>query len=292
MGQMDFCSQANSISDCVNNGDVYASSGAVGGILGSYGILSLNITEETCACFTIDGCVNYGNVANGDGILGTGGILGLSATMTDSTDELLITECINYGEISAKTAGHVGGILGSSEKALSGGVTKIASCANSGNILFGDGQGVYKTPDEILAVAEEDEEDSAETVASNKTILMVGSSALGGIVGHSRLCIVSDCANIGKIYYSSESSAFSGGICGMYLYIPDTDTYTIETSSLTACVSTNEVEAAYGLAYDWGEETISDVTLVSPEQAQSAFEAIESLIVVAEYGSVSGNDQE
>ncbi|MCD8321296.1 MAG: hypothetical protein LUC89_00230 [Oscillospiraceae bacterium] len=263
VGQADPSAVESTLSGCANHGAVYASNAAVGGIMGSYGIFSLYVKAENCVQFAILDCVNDGDVSNEQGILGTGGILGLADTLTDTTDTLLLSGCVNYGDVQGSVSGHLGGILGTSEGTLSGGVVRITGCGNSGSIILGDGAGELTSADDVLD----------GYTAEESALLMVGSSAVGGIVGCSRLCVITDCVNIGALYLDSETIAFGGGICGLYMFIPDDDFYTAETSGIADCICVEGV-AAYGIISDWGEETIANVTVLSEEEAQSAFAAL------------------
>ena len=83
-----------SAKNCVNNGNITASSTGIGGILGIY-----YEAATGTGTVTITGCVNNGKVK---GTWGIGGIAG------DTLGE--ITGCVNNGEISA--SGDLGGIVG------------------------------------------------------------------------------------------------------------------------------------------------------------------------------------
>ena len=82
------------ITNCVNNGNIIASSTGIGGILGIY-----YEAATGTGSVTITGCVNNATVK---GTWGVGGIAG------DTLGE--ITGCVNNGSISAQ--GDLGGIVG------------------------------------------------------------------------------------------------------------------------------------------------------------------------------------
>ena len=103
-------SDSISISDCVNFGNVTASSTGIGGI---FGILEGGTSATGTAVIT--NCVNNGNVS---GSWGIGGIAG----DTPGT----IMGCVNNGTLNA--SGDLGGIIG---KAYG----KITECTNNGNVI-------------------------------------------------------------------------------------------------------------------------------------------------------------
>ncbi len=113
------------IISCTNNGEI--SSNSASGIAGR------------ASSATIEKCANYGKLTNQNsnaGIAPSGGILGTFSTAY--SDEVLISNCYNAGEISCQRANsRVGGILGDDRKdGNRTGTTKltIENCYNVGKI--------------------------------------------------------------------------------------------------------------------------------------------------------------
>lgn len=252
------------ISGCVNSGSVYASEGANGGIIGFYGV-SISVSEEDAARLTVEDCVNEGRVSNGEGILGTAGILGHAEPVTNTTDTLLLTGCVNEGEIAGGTSARVGGILGGSSMGTMA-VIQIVDCGNGGTLSIGDGQRKFTTSLNLL----NSEDYSAEDAAAQS----VGGGSIGGIAGYARLCLIDGCVNAGEIYIDSETDVFGGAICGMYFYLEEEEFYSAETSALTNCVYSDEIETAYDTMKGSGEETVSNVTAVSASEALEQYEKL------------------
>ncbi len=100
-----------------NYGDV-SSVAALGGLVG-----------EALAALTVDGCANYGTVVGGDGLVGTGGILGHQ----NGSITYAVKNTANYGAVSAVS--NVGGFVGKISPSGTGkGVVKADNCANYGNL--------------------------------------------------------------------------------------------------------------------------------------------------------------
>ena len=175
------------IENCYNYGNVQAR-GKAAGIAGQ-------------ANKPIIGCINYGNV---NGTWALGGVVGFVAKDNSTT----ITNCVNFGTITASSTG-IGGIFGIAyEGATSNGNVVITGCVNNGSVkgTWGIGGIAGDTIGEITGCV------------NNGNISAQGD--LGGIVG---MCYgkVADCTNNGDIV---GSSVYVGGIVGRLFVLTHLDT--------------------------------------------------------------------
>ena len=225
---------ASTVKNCVNYGDVTGSAWIIGGIAGSGGHDVINcvnygnitstgndvvggIAGSTKNTGKIENCYNYGNInargkaagivgqankpvigcANyGDinGVWALGGIVGY----TKNTESVIITDCVNFGNITATSTG-IGGIFGIIEGGASAkGAANITNCINNGNVkgTWGVGGIAGDTPGTI-----------ADCV-NNGTLDAQGD--LGGIIGKV-YGKVESCVNNGDV---SATSVNVGGIVG------------------------------------------------------------------------------
>ena len=165
------------IENCYNYGTVQAR-GKAGGIIGQ-------------ANKPVLGCVNYGDV---NGTWALGGIVGY----TQNTDSVTISDCINFGNITATSTG-IGGIFGIIEGGASAtGAAAITNCTNNGNVKgsWGIGGIAGDTPGTITGCV------------NNGTLNASGD--LGGIVGKF-YGKATECTNNGDVIGTSVNV---GGIVG------------------------------------------------------------------------------
>ena len=236
--------QASDVINCVNYGNVTGTSYIIGGIAGSGGhnITNCfnfgNVTSTANDCVggiagstkntgKIENCYNYGNVqargkaagiagqankpiigcinyGNVNGTWALGGVVGFVA----KDNSVTITNCVNFGTITASSTG-IGGIFGIAyEGATSNGNVVINGCVNNGIVkgTWGIGGIAGDTIGEITGCV------------NNGAISAQGD--LGGIVG---MCYgkVADCTNNGDIV---GSSVYVGGIVGRLFVLTHLDT--------------------------------------------------------------------
>ena len=185
------------ISNCQNEGDVFAVSGGyTGGIVG-------NISGGSSI---IRNCYNGGDVGNSGRYIG--GIVGNSGT--DST----IEACYNTGEIRSGDS-NVGGIVGYNN------FGDVINCFNAGNVTNGSGiiGGAYHSG----------------TMANCINIGRVSGSYEGGIISSVYQAEIKNCVNLGEVLgsscggiigqISSCSAVYSywGGNCGLEFGYGSTD---------------------------------------------------------------------
>ena len=165
------------IENCYNYGNINAR-GKAAGIVGQ-------------ANKPVIDCVNYGDI---NGVWALGGIVGY----TKNTESVIITDCVNFGNITASSTG-IGGIFGIIEGGASAkGAANITNCINNGNVkgTWGVGGIAGDTPGTI-----------ADCV-NNGTLDAQGD--LGGIIGKA-YGKVESCVNNGDV---SATSVNVGGIVG------------------------------------------------------------------------------
>lgn len=126
------------IEKCVNNASIKSSSiedgVGVGGIVGKL--------DATTIGSTITECVNLGRISDGES---TGGIVGYGTTTGNASQAVIISKCINIGELTPTSDNRgvfVSGILGCS--AFTGTASTIENCLNKGNIMICRGSHNYQ----------------------------------------------------------------------------------------------------------------------------------------------------
>ena len=200
--------QASTVKDCVNYGNVTATSWIIGGIAGSGG-------------HDVIGCVNYGTVKSNDGVVG--GIIG----ETKNTGS--VSNCINYGTIIA--GGKTGGIIGQANKPVIGCINygdvsgvwavggvvgfikggescKITDCVNNGNVTASS-----TSIAGILGLSEDGSGVVTVTGCVNNGSISTVSWGCGGISGQTHGTI-SNCVNNGAISAMGESGGIVGKLSG------------------------------------------------------------------------------
>lgn len=126
------------IKNCVNNASITSTStnddGVVGGIVGKL--------DATTTGSTITECVNLERISDGKY---TGGIVGYGTTTESASKTVIISKCINIGELtptSNDSGVFVSGILGYS--AFIETASTIENCLNKGNIMISEGSHNYQ----------------------------------------------------------------------------------------------------------------------------------------------------
>lgn len=126
------------IEKCVNNASITSTStnddGVVGGIVGKL--------DATTTGSTITECVNLERISDGKY---TGGIVGYGTTTESASKTVIISKCINIGELtptSNDSGVFVSGILGYS--AFIETASTIENCLNKGNIMISEGSHNYQ----------------------------------------------------------------------------------------------------------------------------------------------------
>jgi hypothetical protein len=273
---------AYTIADCENSGVVEGGICA-GGILAQYFGFSLRVDGENQTELLISQCVNSGTVTTDSGITGAGGILGACESLETP---FTIEECVNSGTVQSLDGGRVGGILGSSAFLTNedpGPFYTIRNCVNSGTLGLGDQEQEFA--DATFRTASADEKTNSEYDA----ILVMGGSAIGGIVGFHQQGIIDQCVNTGTIRYDStmvacataqgsssgeddeseETAIFAGAIAGLFLYLDDA---TYAEAQITSCQYASSSPQAFAkLSATANYDTcVKQVTAVSEADAQSA----------------------
>ena len=225
---------ASTVIGCVNYGDVTGSSWIIGGVAGSGGHEIINCVNygnvtsvgndvvggiagstkntgkiENCYNYgtisargkaagivgqankPVSGCVNYGDV---NGVWALAGIVGY----TKNTDSVVITDCVNFGNITATSTG-IGGIFGIIEGGASAtGAAAITNCTNNGNVkgTWGVGGIAGDTPGVITACINNG--------------MVSASGDLGGIIGKA-YGKITECINNGEVVGTQVNI---GGIVG------------------------------------------------------------------------------
>ena len=241
--------ECDAVIGCVNNATVTATDSYVGGVVGECESMidctnGGKVKGESYvggvggyASESIDGCVNHGAVEAGSrsgAILLTpswssmttgtytyaGGIVGCSSGE--------ITDCINNGNVSGDAIG-VAGITG-----MSGNYATVSGCVNNGEINAGLGRIATGT----------DEDEYGNTIGTSYLNLSAG----GGISGYN-LGAVDNCLNTGIVNGepTSYSYVYANGEAEEPTLVPVYTTGSvvgvtglIETSSVSACLSTSE----------------------------------------------------
>lgn len=252
LGRTDEFGTGAIITNCTNDGKIYASMGNVGGVVGSFekGVITGcknygTIDASTAAVGGIISYLNDGAITNCQNysIIGskatiTGICSGIAASSWGNTETCtnygnitssydaggivgsnwgLIDHCENYGKITAKYS--AGGIASVSAAVQSNDTTcGIKSCINNGIITAGI------TSDDMYHITAGGIAGSIQNgiVISNswnygevlsQTELVLDCNA-GGIVGYNSGGSISKCGNMGNITVKTERYARGGGIVG------------------------------------------------------------------------------
>ena len=244
VGSVNTTMGASVIEDCENRGSVTATSeesGTAGGILGWGVDPTLSYGEGDSGSLTIRKCRNSGSVTVNAGT--AGGIM--SRLMHSGKDFFIeITQCENTGAIHSNQSGRLGGILGGSYAGYVIGfegkpACTIRSCVNSGDLSYGD------ATINVVDYVPREPGDGRVLNATEKTMIAMGGSAVGGIVGTSFDTVVESCLNRGHILLPTgvaplsdveanvrmtedDSVVFVGGICGLTLHNSERDAFEME----------------------------------------------------------------
>lgn len=176
---------------CRNEGNITNRSGYtdrqyIGGVCGRYYSIG-----------TMTNCENYGNVTEG---IYVGGIAGGQGGT--STYNAIITNCINYGDISTTAdKNYYGGITGYSTD-----FSTITYCANSGNITAKQHVGGISG---LFSKAAAEKENIIKYCSNTGEIN--GTKYVGGICGRNAKTTISFCVNGGNV---RGTTAELGGIIG------------------------------------------------------------------------------
>ena len=250
------------ISECINNGDVFATSTHVGGIVGfcnAGGALSdchnTGSVQGSGYCGgiagssfgNIDQCSNTGDV-DGGATFGVGGIAGVA-------EGIRITNSYNTGSIASAANGnaYVGGILGDS---LAQGC-EIENCYNMGTVSASTTSG--EMAGGIVGVGPCDVTNCYNTGAIsgyrfvggiygwtygsnaqnsyNTGAIIGGGNYVGGFagyVGSSAACTIEDCYNTGSVTAENESAAVNNIVGGFVGYVTS-------ASTVRRCYNTGDV---------------------------------------------------
>ena len=276
------------IEGCENRGSVTATaeaSGTAGGILGWGVDPTLFYKEGDSGSLTIRKCRNSGSVT-----IVAGTAAGIMSRLMHSGKVFVIEiiQCENTGAIHSEQSGRLGGILGGCYAGYVIGlegkpVCTIRSCVNSGDLSYGD-----------ATVNVEDDNakepgDGRVLNATEKTVVAIGGSAAGGIVGSAFGTVVESCLNRGHILLPTgvaplsdveanvrmteeDSIVFVGGICGLTLHDSDT---AFETEHYTDCAYTDSFAAAvYAPFLSADSEVIAGNRQITAEEADALAEEL------------------
>ncbi len=275
---------ASVIEDCENRGGVTATSeesGTAGGILGWGVDPTLSYGEGDSGSLTIRKCRNSGSVTVNAGT--AGGIM--SRLMHSGKDFFIeITQCENTGAIHSNQSGRLGGILGGCTAGYVIGfegkaACTIRSCVNSGDLSYGDA--TVNVVDYIPG----EPGDGRVLNATEKTVIAMGGSAVGGIVGSSFGTVVESCLNRGHILLPTgvaplsdveanvrmtedDSVVFVGGICGLTVHNSERDAF--EKEHYTDSAYTDSFAAAvYAPFLPADSEVIAGNRQITAEEADT-----------------------
>lgn len=249
------CSVSNAeqtVSGCINHGSVDAEATPVGGIVAAFFNSNLSVASNGAA-FQLENCQNFGDVASSNGITGTAGILGQIEENTEGT-QVFVTSCENSGQVKSEGSARIGGILGTANLASNVPYT-ISNCTNRGALSLGDGKGLPDRERYNALVVDTKEYDMNENA-----FLLLGGSCVGGIVGKHYQGLIENCNNYGEIWLDSESTAYFGGIAGLYQYLDEL--CSPETSGIRNCQYSASTDGGYILIFETEESlgTIESVT--------------------------------
>ena len=271
------------IEGCENRGSVTATaeeSGTAGGILGWGVDPTIWYKEGDSGSLTIRKCRNSGSVT-----IVAGTAAGIMSRLMHSGKVFFIeiTQCENTGAIHSEQSGRLGGILGGCYAGYVIGleekpVCTIRSCVNSGDLSYGDA---------TVNVADYNAKESGDgrvLNATEKTVIALGGSAAGGIVGSAFGTVVESCLNRGHILLPTgvaplsdveanvrmtedDSVAFVGGICGLTLHDRDE---AFEKEHYTDCAYMDSFAAAvYAPFLPADSEVIAGNRQITAEEADA-----------------------
>ena len=271
------------IEGCENRGSVTATaeeSGTAGGILGWGVDPTIWYKEGDSGSLTIRKCRNSGNIT-----IVAGTAAGIMSRLMHSGKAFFIeiTQCENTGAIHSEQSGRLGGILGGCYAGYVIGleekpVCTIRSCVNSGDLSYGDA---------TVNVADYNAKESGDgrvLNATEKTVIALGGSAAGGIVGSAFGTVVESCLNRGHILLpmgvaplsdveanvrmtEEDSVVFVGGICGLTLHDSDA---AFEKEHYTDCAYTDSFAAAvYAPFLPADSEVIAGNRQITAEEADA-----------------------
>ena len=289
VGSVNTTMGASVIEGCENRGSVTATSeesGTAGGILGWGVDPTLSYGEGDSGSLTIRKCRNSGSVTVNAGM--AGGIM--SRLMHCGKDFFIeITQCENIGAIHSNQSGRLGGILGGCTAGYVIGfegkaACTIRSCVNSGDLSYGD------ATVNVVDYVPREPGDGRVLNATEKTIGLMGGSAVGGIVGSSFGTVVESCLNRGHILLpdgvvplsdieanvrmtEDDSVVFVGGICGLTVHNSERDAF--ETEHYTDCAYTDSFAAAvYAPFLPEDSEVIAGNRQITAEEADALAEEL------------------
>ena len=271
------------IEGCENRGSVTATaeeSGTAGGILGWGVDPTIWYKEGDSGSLTIRKCRNSGNIT-----IVAGTAAGIMSRLMHSGKAFFIeiTQCENTGAIHSEQSGRLGGILGGCYAGYVIGleekpVCTIRSCVNSGDLSYGDA---------TVNVADYNAKESGDgrvLNATEKTVIALGGSAAGGIVGSAFGTVVESCLNRGHILLpmgvaplsdveanvrmtEDDYVVFVGGICGLTLHDSDA---AFEKEHYTDCAYTDSFAAAvYAPFLPADSEVIAGNRQITAEEADA-----------------------
>ena len=229
------------VSGCVNEGAVSSDSSSAGGVIAFCFGGSLIDTKDEAQTLTLSGCRNTGEISGGPSISGIGGIVG---SMSGSRASVVIRDCQNDGAIRGASVTRAGGIVGSTYLGFAdnyaGAVAVVQSCINTGAVTLGAGD--VSVTNDLNRNAEVEGLDLESYKNGSTVYLVMGSNAIGGIVGYAKHTIVEDCVSSGALAVDKNAyvvftyidllakaagaegtTVFCGGVCGVYDYLPSDD---------------------------------------------------------------------
>lgn len=206
--------------------------------------ISFPAVANTIEGATIQNCVNYCNVSytrNAGGIVGTasstGAVNGSGATSRDC----VISDCVNYGSVTATGSGDVGGIVSNGHSC------RIINCEQYGNVsnqstqsgaLAGGivGRPSYNVTGENVACIIEN-----CCVTGNVTAGLIAGGIIGGATsGTSR---VLNCCFTGTVHGDFKSAAIGSGAYSNDFYVSNADLTISSDSPATTAAGVTRVTA-------------------------------------------------
>ncbi len=230
----------------VNSFVGYAGTGAVIKNLTfeSANTISFPAVADTIEGTTIQNCVNYCNVSytrNAGGIVGTASSTGATNGSGATSRDCVISDCVNYGSVTATGSGDVGGIVSNGHSC------RIINCEQYGNVsnlstqsgaLAGGivGRPSYNVTGESVACIIEN-----CCVTGNVTAGLIAGGIIGGATnGTSR---VLNCCFAGTVSGGSKSVAIGAGAYSNDFYVSDVDLVISSNSSATTATGVTRVPA-------------------------------------------------
>ena len=212
----------------ISNLSVYGtvvSKSYVGGIVGHIVSSASNVA--------ITNCKNYANVSSSSNITSSntlylGGIVGYD----QSSNVDLVTDCINYGNIS---------YLGTYSLCFAAGIVghvtamTIQKCANYGEIYS------YEKAGGIAGKIYTSSDNCSVSDCYNVGKITAKNNYVGGIIGQNNGCTVSNCFSYGSVHLNHSSYLFRGGIYGEGNNSTITNCFYL-TGSVSRATSTYDME--------------------------------------------------